>query len=1019
MRKNYAAPLLVLFCLVFAAQSWAQSLSGTVVDENKEPLPGVAVVIAGTGKGIATDFNGKYAITGLQPGKVTVEFTFIGYQKVSKEVTIGSGNTTLNMNMQIATNQLDEVVVVGYGVQRKREMTGSVVSLKSAEINDIPAPSFNNAIQGKAAGVQVITGSGVAGSGSMVRVRGVASISAGGDPLYVVDGIPITQDNFLDGNRGGFNTNPLAAINPADIESIEILKDASATGIYGSRGSNGVILITTKRGKRNGGLNFTFSSRVGLTTPTARPNMLNASEYLQMYEEAWVNDGNIGTPSGGIFTGDFTWEDAHKYNTNWVDETIRTGVKQKYDFGVTKGGQNYNMYGGLSYQNDQSYLKGNSYSRLAGRYNIDYNFSKDLKVGASVSLSQGINNRIDAAWSGGLGAAMSTALPIYPIKDDNGDWWIEKGIGNNPVAARENRDWKAREFRSINNLFLEWSPIDNLMLKVQGSYDYMDFRDERYEGTVFDPSNVNDQDGQVYGKAWTKPFYVNNLNGFATASYLYDLNEDNHFNFLLGTEYQYREHRDITESFVQFANGPISETNQTPTNNKDIRAAINRTAFQSFFGRVNYNFKQKYLFEALARIDGSSKFGQNYKFGFFPAVSAGYIITEDFLRESDAVSFLKLKVSYGINGNSNIPDNQWYGQYQLSSNGYNNQDYRFPVRRDNPNLRWETSGTFDVGLEYGFLKDRITGEVAYYHKTTNDMLLEVTLQKANGFSSWWDNVGSVYNTGVEFAIKSRNLVGDFKWTTDFNIARNYNEITSIGPYTEDAVSGGTNDTRVVVGMPIGTNYLVRFSHVEAETGRPVYFDANGNQTYTWDPVDRVAVGSVLPDAVGGLDNNFQFRNWDFGFLFVFTIGGDIYDSSSKRQLGVVTDWNMRSDVYDRWRQPGDQATYPRLTRDTETYGSTTPWINTDQWLHDGTYLRLRNVRLGYNMPRELMQKWHLNSMRISFIATNLLTFTKYIGLDPEIARDFENATDRNMSPNITYLTSPQEMTFNLGIDLTF
>jgi hypothetical protein len=269
------------------------------------------------------------------------------------------------------------------------------------------------------------------------------------------------------------------------------------------------------------------------------------------------------------------------------------------------------------------------------------------------------------------------------------------------------------------------------------------------------------------------------------------------------------------------------------TNAQDIRPTIYETAFQSFFGRVNYNYKGKYLFEALARIDGSSRFGQNYKFGFFPAVSAGYIITEDFLTESDAVSFLKLKTSYGRNGNSNLPDNVWYGQYEIRSNGYNNNDYRYPVRRANPNLRWETSNTFDVALEYGLFQDRITGEVAYYYKTTNDMLLDVTLQKATGYNSWWDNVGSVYNTGVEFAIKSRNIVGEnFTWTTDFNIARNYNEITSIGPYTEDAVSGGTNDTRVVVGSPIGTNFLVKFSHVDPATGRPVYFDINGNQTFT-------------------------------------------------------------------------------------------------------------------------------------------------------------------------------------------
>jgi len=1016
MRKNYAVPFFLLFSLVLAAQTWAQSISGKVVDENNQPLPGVAVLVVGTSMGIATDFDGKYSLTNLKAGEATLQFTFIGYKKFTKKVTVGSGNVTVNVKLEVEANELDEVIVVGYGVQRKRDMTGSVVSLKSKDLTDIPTPSFQNAIQGKASGVQVITGSGLAGSGSMVRVRGVASISAGGDPLYVVDGIPITQDNFLDGNRGGFNANPLASINPSDIESIEILKDAAATGIYGSRGSNGVVLITTKRGKRNSGLNFTFSSRVGLTQPTALPNMMNTSQYLQMYEEAWVNDGNVGTPKN--LPGGIAWEDASNTNTNWVDETVHTGVKQKYDFGVTKGGEKYNLYGGLSYQNDQSYLKGNSYDRFAGRFNVDYNLSKRLKLGLSTSLSQGKNHRIDAAWSGGLGAAMSTALPIFPVYDANGDYWVGAGINNNPVAARENRDWVAREVRSINNVSLEYKPINNLVLRFQGSYDYMDYRDERYEAPVFDLQNV--QDGVLYGKAYLKPFFVNNVSGYGTASYLYDLNENNHFNFLLGTEYQYSNRRDLPEFQNTRASGTISETGEALTNQGDIKATNYETAFQSYFGRVNYNFKNKYLFEALARIDGSSRFGVNYKFGFFPAVSAGYIITEDFLKDSKAVSFLKVKVSYGKNGNSNLPDNQWYGQYQLNENGYNDLDYRYPVRRQNPNLRWETSNTFDVALEYGLFNDRITGEVAYYYKKTNDMLLNVTLQKATGYSNWWDNVGGAYNTGVEFAIKSRNIVtNDFTWTTDFNIARNYNEITSIGEYTEDAVGGGTNDTRVVVGMPIGTNYLVRFSHVDKESGRPVYLDKNGMETFTWDPLDRVPVGSVIPDAIGGIDNTFTYKNWDFGFLFVFTIGGNIYDSSSKRQLGVVTDWNMRTDLFDRWRQAGDEATYPRLTRDTETYGSGTPWINTDQWLHDGTYARLRNVRIGYNMPKELLKKWHMNSMRISLIGTNLLTFTKYIGLDPEIARDFENSTDRNMSPNITFLTPPQEKTFNLGIDIGF
>jgi hypothetical protein len=377
-----------------------------------------------------------------------------------------------------------------------------------------------------------------------------------------------------------------------------------------------------------------------------------------------------------------------------------------------------------------------------------------------------------------------------------------------------------------------------------------------------------------------------------------------------------------------------------------------------------------------------------------------------------------LKTSVGKNGNSAIPSYQWFGYYNVANNGYGGQTYRYPVIRENADLRWETSTTYDVGLEYGFFNDRVTGELAWYHKETNDMLLNVTLQGSTGFGSWWDNVGSVYNTGVEFAIKSRNIVTDnFSWTTDFNIARNTNQITSIGQYSPDAVSGGTNDTRVVVGMPIGTNYLVQFSHVDPTNGLPVYLTKDGEETYTWDLQDRVAVGNVMPDAIGGLTNTFNYKNLEFSFLWVFTIGGDIYDSSSKRQMGVVTDWNMRTDLFDRWQQPGDVATYPRLSRDYRTYGANTEWINTNLWLHDGTYARLRNVKLSYRVPQSKLK--NIKGMTVNVTGTNLITLTNFIGLDPEIARDFENATDRNMSPNITYLTPPQEKTVNLGVNINF
>ncbi len=724
-----------------------------------------------------------------------------------------------------------------------------------------------------------------------------------------------------------------------------------------------------------------------------------------------------------------SWAEAQAFEgTDWVQQTIQQGIKHGYDFSASRGFKGGNFYAGLSYNDNNSYLVGNSYERLSGRFNVDFNITDKFKLGVSTSLSRGINNRIDAAWSGGFGEAMSRALPIYPVRyaedeyDDDGnlvaqagDYWLKGGIGLNPVAQREMKDWTAIEDRTINNITLDYKLSDAWTFRGQGAVDYMNFQDHIWEKPGYDPT-YKDAEGNFLGRANMYTYDVWNTSGNATANYIKDLGENHHINWLIGSEYQYNRVKRWDAFYDSEAVGQIRETGQYVN---DPRSYIEEYAFASAFTRLNYNYKGKYYAEALIRRDGSSKFGPNNKYGNFPAASLGWVISdEDFMGAVPNINFLKLKASVGKNGNSAIPSYQWFGYYNVANNGYGGQTYRYPVIRENANLRWETSTTYDVGLEYGFFGDRISGELAWYRKQTNDMLLNVTLQGSTGFGSWWDNVGSVYNTGVEFAIKSRNVVTDnFTWTTDFNIARNTNQITSIGDYSPDAVSGGTNDTRVVVGMPIGTNYLVKFSHVDPQNGRPVYLTKDGEETYTWDLQDRVALGNVMPDAIGGLTNTFNYKNFEFSFLWVFTIGGDIYDSSSKRQMGVVTDWNMRTDLFDRWQQPGDVATYPVLSRDYRTYGANTEWINTDLWLHDGSYARLRNVKFSYRVPQSKLK--HVKGLTVNVTGTNLLTLTNYIGLDPEIARDFENATDRNMSPNITYLTPPQERTYNLGVNINF
>ncbi len=1042
---NSVMKLRLMWLLIFVASyvgAQGQTITGSVVDESGLPMPGVTVRIDGTMQGDATNVEGRYSISKVTPGQVKLIFSFIGYEPHEETVQVpATGNVTADAAMKPKAESLSEFVVVGYGVQRQRAVTGAISKVEPKEITDIPTPSFEAALQGKAAGVQVTQGSGLAGSGSVVRVRGIASISAAGDPLYVVDGIPITQDYFMNGNRGAMNNNPLATINPNDIASIEILKDAAATGIYGSRGANGVILITTKSGKGKG-WSFNLNTRHGISLPTAKPNMLDANEYLQLYQEAWENDGNVGLAP---LPGSMSWQDARNINTDWVDETIHTGFKQSYNFSAGYGTKKLEVYSSIGYDDNGSYLKGNSYVRTSFRTNVNYKLTDKLTLEGGVSVSQGVNNRVDAAWSGGLGDAMSTALPIYPVLYRDtvfsgagdilhlpGDYWSQ---GANPVRQRELTDWRTTEWRSINHLSLEYRPLKNLFIKGYGGYDYMDLTDDKFMEAELRMKDRQDTKNPL-AERWAT--FTNNYNFNATATYLHDLDDDNKFTYMIGGEYQeshtlskariYREDSGVKGPFHDnndmFDHALVTEGDSVlvqgySTDGKNRKETYN---FVSGFARVNYALQDKYFAQLTFRTDGSSRFGENNRYGFFPSASLGWILSEEaFLADNKTISFMKLRAGWGITGNASIPNYQQYGEYKIIDNGYNDQTYRFLAVSPNPDLQWETSNVIDLAVEMGFFDDRITTTLSFYNKNTTDVLLNLTPQPSTGFGNFWDNVGEIVNRGVEWEVSSTNIDrGKFVWTTDFNAAYNYNEIKSIGNYTADAIGGGTNDTRVVVGKPVGTNYLVRFSHVDPITGRNVYLDANGNPTSEWNPADRKAVGRVLPKAVGGLTNNFSYGRWDLGLVLVFSWGSNIYDSSSKRQLGVVTDWNMRTDIFDRWRQPGDETEYAQLSRLVENYGLDQAYNNnTTQWLKDGDYLRVRRLSLTYNVPPFQVGKADFRAASITVSAVNFLTFTNYDGLDPEIARDFENPTDRNMSPNITYLTPPQEMSFNLALNLTF
>lgn len=1019
MKKLYPIKLcLLMFFALCTLTTYAQtgSISGKIVDESKLPIPGASVQIDGTQKLTVSDSDGNFRITGLTSGTYTLTAKYIGFAPLKQTVTVGATNVVANFSLKGEQTNLNEVIVVGYGTQTKREVTGAISKVSGDKLTSLPTPSFEASLQGQAAGVQVTQGSGLAGSGSVIRIRGIGSISAGGDPLYVVDGIPITADPFITGNRGAMNQNPLATINPNDIESVEILKDAGAAGIYGSRGANGVILITTKRGK-TGKPKISLSTKYGLSTYANRPEFVSGSEWLQLRQEAWTNDGNTGLAP---LPGGLTWAQAQQNNTDWWDILTQTGKSNDQAISFSQGTDKVKTYISANYSDNESFLKGNSYERYGFRTNFDIKPTTYFSTSINVGYDKGINQRVNAAWGGGLGDAMSTALPIYPVYNADGTFFSN---GANPARNLGLLDWKTRNSRLLAGVVMELKPVKNLSLKGSFNMDNLDVQDN-----IFTPASLNNS---TIGVATLYPTKIFNRTFSGTATYDWLITDKHKVTTLVGTESQFSYRNSYPNGINGPANEPFSENKenlyaamQNLANNNSLLyySGNGRDTFASLFARINYSYDNKYYLQVLARRDGSSKFGPENKYGYFPAASASwYISQEDFLKDNKVISNLKLRASYGLVGSSNFPSAQYYQQFQFSGS-YNGQPVLFPTNVANPALRWEEGRNMDLGLDFGLFKDRITGEFSYYRKTTKGALINGGISPSTGFASGYLNVGEILNEGVELSLNTTNIQSkDFKWVTRLNISKNYNEVVSLDGLTPDAVGGGTNDTRIAEGYPIGTNFLVRFKGVDPNDGLPIWLDKDGFETKTFSLDNRVPVGKILPDYVGGLTNTFSFKGFELNTLFTFAIGGNLYDASAKRQLGVVTDWNIRTDIANRWRKPGDVADFPRLTMSPGTYdGLSSEWqYNSTMFLYDATFVRLREVTLSYALPANFANKLRLQNLRLFATGMNLLTFSKYPGGDPEIARDFENPQDRNMSPNVTYLTTPQQKSITFGLSTSF
>lgn len=1026
MSLHKIAKAACLFALLLVAQlSFAQNkvITGKITDsKDGAGLPGVTISGKGSRTAVQSQADGSYSIT-LPSSVTTLVISSVGFS--SQEVSI-AGKATADVSLISNNVALNEVVVIGYGTQRRREVTGAIAKVSGEKLNTIVSPSFESALQGKAPGVQVLQGNGLAGSGAVIRIRGVGSISASGDPLYVVDGIPIISDQFSRGNGGAMNQNPLASINPSDIESIEILKDAGATGIYGSRGANGVVLITTKRGK-SGKMSFNYSTRLGAATYAKRQEFANTTEWLQLRQEAWQNDGKVGQAD---LPGGYTFATASQNNTDWWDLLTQVGFINEHNLSMTQGTDKLKTFANLSYSNNEGYIKTNSYQRLSARLNMDYKILDNLKVSLNSGYNRGTNKRVSAAWDGGIGDAMSSALPFYTPYNPDGSYFVN---GANPV--RKIQETKRREVneRYIGGLSFEYQPIKNLFVRANGSIEYIKGLDN-----IFESANWINNPDSGYAKAF--PYWGTNKNGNVTVNYLKNIGDNNKFNFLLGVEANEYVQKSYLFEIGQFANEPFwknpdaykarrdffiqQRESQTPP--QATEKADGEYTFNSFFGRINYSFKEKIALQLTARIDGSSKFGPNNKHGFFPAASAAWTLSEeDFIKNIKFINFLKLRASFGIVGNASIGSGNYYDNYRQGGTPYNGNPTLYLNNIGNPDLGWEQLQNVDVAVEFALLGSKLTGELAYYNKQTTSTILSPGLSPSTGVPNINRNLteSRVLNEGLELSLNYKIInKPTIKWSVGGNISRNYNEVLDweLGP---DAVSGGTNDTRVVKGLPLGVNYLVRYYGVDPADGLPIWLDANGKQTKTFSLDHRVFAGSVMPDYIGGFNTAAEYKGFDLSVLFTYVIGGKIYDNSGKYQFMGVSkkNWNFREDFYDRWTKPGDIARYPRLTTDATNYPGlpSEDQFNSTMFLHDASYLRLRELSIGYSLSRKTLDKFKLRSLKFYLSGSNLLTFTKYPGGDPEITRDFENPQDRNLSPNVTYLTAPTQKTFVFGINLGF
>lgn len=1001
-------------CL-FAGAAYAQgTLAGTVTDESTgEPLPGSNILILQLDRGASANAAGEYSIGNIPVGTYDVRVTYIGYRTFRGTVTIDPGENELDPVLDPDYLGLDEVLVIGYGTRERRDLTGSVSKVTRSQVENVPVSNIESALSGRATGVQVSSASGLPGGEVAVRIRGAASLGAGNQPLYVVDGLPVTTrqtSTSLAGNETQHTTSALADLNPSDIESIEILKDAASAAIYGSRASNGVILITTKRGRAQQ-TEVTVNHFSGAATETNRLDLLDGPGYVAVTREAGTA-GSAGYPDP---------ENAPTYN--WLDAVHRTGYNTQTDIAFRGGDELTRFYVSGTYFSQEGYFIENRFQRGSVRLNIDHSVTENLRIGTNFGLTRVFNDRVGSdnllmslLTSSALNAPIRPIYledgaynPVQVFTDDEGNVLPGSIIGNpahNTVQEARENTRNFRSFRVIGNSFAEWTLADGLELRGSLGLDLL-------SGNEFNRYLSKTGAGAPDGSGQRRNEETVNWTGESTLAYQMTPGQDHRLDALAGVSYQSYQTGGLLVAGTNFPSDLFPNVASASEMEAFSAFTNEKWGLESYFSRLMYDYDDRYTVEGSARVDGSSRFGADNRYGFFPSASAGWRISgESFMDNAGLFDDLRLRVSWGLLGNDGIGDFASRALWAGNAN-YAGEPGLRPDQIESPRLKWEQTSQWDLGLDMALLNERIALSADYYYKYTSDMLLGVQLPYTSGFADVDDNIGEMKNSGIEFSLETQNVQGEFQWSTTFNITFNKNEVVSL---VNDEPVTGLLHQRAEEGHPMGVFYLQEWAGVNPDTGLPQWYvveeDGTRSVTSNYAEATRQHAGSVQPDFFGGFANSISYAGFDLSVFFQYVYGNSIYWDDGSFLLNPHSNMNKSTAILDRWRQAGDETDIPRFRDDNGNVISSTQ--ASTRFLQDGSYLRLKDVTLTYHLPPDLVNLVGLQRANIYIKGTNLLTFTDYDGLDPELAAHGTTT----LRQGATFFTPAQMRTVLAGIRFT-